>query len=278
VSAHIKALEEELDVDLFERRSNGMQLTPGGRRLLGEAQKLLDAAQSLLNEARAIKGGVAGVARVGTLSDPQFIRVAELMNAAVERYPAIEIQLQHEVTGEAFEEVRDGLLDASYYYGDLDHPRVIGLALREITYRIVAPASWRERIAHAGWKDIASEPWIMTPPISTHHQLASDLFRRHGAAPAKVVEADDEFVVGSLVVAGLGMGLMREDLALEHMRAGAVCLWHDVRLTTTLQFVYPRERASDPVIGALLDLLHEVWGLPEAREDRPPAVPCAAAR
>jgi DNA-binding transcriptional LysR family regulator len=277
VSAHIKALEEELEVDLFERRSNGMQLTPGGRRLLGEAQKLLDAAQSLLSEARAIKGEVAGVARVGTLSDPQFIRVAELMNAAVERYPAIEIQLQHEVTGEAFEKVRDGVLDASYYYGDLDHPRVIGLALREITYRIVAPASWRQRIARAGWKDIASEPWVMTPPISTHHQLASGLFRRHGAAPAKVVEADDEFVVGSLVVAGLGMGLMREDLALEHMRAGEVCLWQDVRLTTTLQFVYPRERASDPVIGALLDLLQEVWGLRDPRADRPSAFPRAAA-
>jgi DNA-binding transcriptional LysR family regulator len=277
VSAHIKALEEELDVDLFERRSNGMQLTPGGRRLLGEAQKLLDAAQALLNEARAIKGEVGGVARVGTLSDPQFIRVAELMNAAVERYPAIEIQLQHEVTGEAFEKVRDGLLDASYYYGDLDHPRVIGLALREITYRIVAPAWWRERIAQAGWKDIASEPWVMTPPISTHHQLASGLFRQHGAAPAKVVEADDEFVVGSLVVAGLGMGLMREDLALEHMRAGEVCLWQDVRLTTMLQFVYLRERASHPVIGALLDLLQEVWGLREPQQDPAPAVPRAAA-
>src|SRR5688572_1746838 len=112
VSAHIKALEEELELELFERRSNGMLLTAAGRRLLGEAQKLLDAAQGLLHEARAIKGEVAGIARVGTLSDPQFIRVAELMNAAVLRYPSIELQLHHEVTGAAFEKVRDGALDA----------------------------------------------------------------------------------------------------------------------------------------------------------------------
>ena len=261
VSAHIKALEEELELDLFERRPTGMLLTPAGRRLLLEAQKLLAAAQGLLNEARAIKGEVAGLARVGTLSDPQFIRVAELMNAAIVRYPSIELQLHHEVTGEAFEKVRDGLLDASYYYGDLSHPRVTALALREVTYRIVAPAAWSERIARAGWKEIAAEPWVLTPAISTHHQLASSLFRKHEIAPTKVVEADDEFVVGSLVVAGLGMGLMREDLALEHMRAGEVCLWRDVRLNTTLQFLYLRERQDDPVIRALLSLLGQVWGL-----------------
>jgi DNA-binding transcriptional LysR family regulator len=266
VSAHIKALEEEFELALFERRSNGMRLTPAGRRLLVEAQKLLAAAQSLLNEARAIRGEVAGVARVGTLSDPQFIRVAEWMNAAVLRYPAIEIRLQHVVTGEGFEKVRDGELDGSFYYGDLTHPKVAALVLREITYRIVAPSAWAPRIGTAEWAAIATEPWVMTPAISTHHQLASTLFHAHGIAPTKVVEADDEFVVGSLVVAGLGMGLMREDLAQERMRAGKVCLWRDVRLSTTLQFVYPQEQAASPVIRALLDVLHDVWELPRHKD------------
>jgi DNA-binding transcriptional LysR family regulator len=263
LSAHVKALEEELGLELFERRSNGMLLTTAGRRLIAQAQALLDAAQAMRDEARAIKGEIAGIARVGTLSDPAFIKVAALMNAAVVRYPSVEIQLHQEVTGAAFEKVREGALDASFYYGDLSHPRVTGMPLREITYRIVAPAAWHSRIARAAWADIAAEPWVMTPPISTHHQLASALFRKHAIAPAKVVEADNEFVVGSLVVAGLGMGLMREDLALERERAGEVCLWKDVRLTTGLQFVYLRERAGDPVLRALLDLLQDVWGLRE---------------
>ena len=38
VSAQIKALEEELEVELFQRRSSGMALTAAGKRLLGEAQ------------------------------------------------------------------------------------------------------------------------------------------------------------------------------------------------------------------------------------------------
>lgn len=261
LSAQIRALEDALEVELFERKSNGMVLTAAGKRLVVEAEKLLSAARALRNEARAIKGEVAGIASVGTVSDPAFIRVGELLSAAVERYPRIEIQLHHEVSGEAFERVRDGALDASFYYGELAHRSVAGLTLRQIAYRIVAPAAWKERIDDAGWADIAGEPWIMTPSISTHNQLASALFREHEIGPTKVVEADDEAVISSLVVSGLGMALMREDLALEKANAGEVCLWKDLRLTTTLQFVYLREREQDPIIRALLDLLKDVWNL-----------------
>jgi DNA-binding transcriptional LysR family regulator len=273
LSAQIKGLEEEFEVDLFERSSSGMALTSAGKRLLGEAKKLLSAAQALRNEARAIKGTVAGVARVGTVSDPEFIRVGALMSAAVERYPLVEIQFHHEVSGAAFEKVRDGALDASFYYGGFAHPDVVALELREITYRIVAPAAWNDRIAGATWTDIAREPWIMTPPISTHSQLAAALFLQHNIAPTKVVEADDEVVVSSLVLAGLGMALMREDLALEKAGAREICLWTDVQLTTSLQFVYRRDRERDPILLALVDTLDDVWKLgvaAETRTGRPP--------
>ena len=261
LSAQIKALEDELGMELFDRKPNGMVLTGAGKQLVTEAQGLLSAAQTLRDHARAIKGEIAGIIRLGTVSDPQFIRVGELLSAAVERYPLLEIQLHHEVSGAAFEKVRDGGLDASFYYGEMTHPGVAGIGLREITYRIVAPAAWKDRIAHAGWNHIAGEAWIMTPPISTHHQLASTLFRSQGIEPTKVVEADDEVVVASLVLAGLGMALMREDIALEKAQGGEICLWQDVRLSTTLQFIYAREREQDPAMRPLLELLKEVWSL-----------------
>src|SRR6185503_2043749 len=186
-----------------------------------------------------------------------------------------EIQLSHEVSGAAFEKVRDGNLDASFYYGEWTHPHVATIALREITYRIVAPAGWKARVEQADWNDIAGEPWIMTPAISTHHQLAAILFREHGIQPTKVVEADDEFVVSSLVMSGVGIALMREDLALEKVRTGEICLWRDVRLSTTLQFIYARERQYDPTMGALLQTLEEVWQLSPPRPSVAAQAPAA---
>ncbi len=274
LSAQIRALEDELQLELFERKHSGMALTPAGRRLAVEANKLLSAAQALRNEARAIKGEVSGVARLGTVSDPGFIRVSDFLALAIERYPLLEIQLQHVVSGEAFEQVREGVLDASFYYGEASHPDVAAADLREITYRIVAPAAWAQRTEGAAWPELAALPWILTPSISTHNQLATRLFAEHGMSPSKVVEADDEVVISSLVVAGLGVALMREDLAQAKAAAGEVALRSDVKLSTTLRFVYRRAREQDPVIRSLVDVVHDVWALqlrpPRQRRRAPP--------
>jgi DNA-binding transcriptional LysR family regulator len=259
LSAQIKALEDELGVPLFERLPGGMELTPAGRKLLPEAHKVVAAAQVLRSHASAFKGEVAGRVRVGTVSDPDFIRVADLLAQAVDAFPLLEIELHNEVSGAAFEKVRDGALDASFYYGSLTHPAVAAMPLREFAYRVVAPAAWRDRVENAPWDEIVAMPWIMTPPISTHSALAGELFREHGVSPARRVEADHEAVISSLVVAGVGVSLMREDLAVEAAAKDDVVLWADTRLPTTLSFVYLAEREDEPVVRALRDVLDRVW-------------------
>jgi DNA-binding transcriptional LysR family regulator len=269
VSAQIKALEDELELALFERTSSGMVLTSAGGRLLADAEKVLAAAQLMRNEAKALKGEVAGKVSVGTTSDPSFIRVGEFLNATVERYPLLQVELHQAVTGAAFAKVRDGELDASFYYGEIEHPSVEGTRLRESTYRVAAPAAWASRVVDADWSEIAMQPWVITPSISTHHKLVRALFDKHGIEPTKVVEADQESVIANLVVSGVGLSLIREDLALEKEAAGEVCIWRDVRLETTLWFIYLQARKDDPAIRALLGVLRDTWKL--AREPAPQA-------
>ena len=261
LSAQLKALEEDLDLQLFERTPSGMLPTAAGRRVLVSADKVLAAAQALQNEARLLKGQVVGNASIGTLSDPDFIRLGQFMNSAVQRFPLLHLELHQEVTGVAIEHVASGDLDASYYYGEIGSHEIAGLPLRDIAYRVAAPAGWKDRLQNADWAEIAEMPWIIPPPISTHHKLVYALLRKHDVEPGKVVEADQEAVISSLVVSGLGIALMREDLALEKVAAGEVCLWNDIRLLTTLWFIYRRERQHDPVIRALLSVQEELWDL-----------------
>jgi len=263
VSAQIKALEDELDLVLFDRTSSGMVLTSAGERLLTDAERVLSAAQALRNVAKALKGEVTGKVRVGTTSDPGFIRVGEFLNMTIARHPLLQVELHQEVTGAAFSKVRDGELDASFYYGEIDHPGVAALRLRGSTYRVAAPAAWKRRVVDADWSEIAKQPWVITPAISTHHKLVRALFDKHGIEPTRVVEADQETVIANLVISGVGLSLIREDLALEKETVGQVCLWRDVRLETTLWFIYSVARKDDPAILALLDVLHDTWNLDE---------------
>ncbi len=261
LSAQIKALEEELEVRLFERTPAGMQTTRAGRELLAHAERVLAEAEALRRAASTVRGEIAGRLSIGTLSDPQFIRLGDVLGKAVERFPLLELELHHEITGAALEAVRDGTLDASFFYGDISAPQVAGLALRELVYRVAAPAEWKARIDGASWRELAALPWIVTPPISTHHHLLQAIFSEHGVAPAKVIEADNEFVITNLVASGLGVSLMREDLALVREQAGEVCIWSQARVRTTLWFIYRAERASEPLLAALLQVVAETWAV-----------------
>ena len=186
-------------------------------------------------------------------------RVGEFLAHALEEHPLLEIEIHHEVTGEAFEKVRDGTLDASFYYGNVEHAEMAAVPLINFAFRVVAPATWADRIKHASWDEIVAMPWILAPAISALRTLAEALFNERGSSPVMRVESDNEAVIRSLVVAGSGVALMREDVAKEAAAAGEIAIWSNVRLETTLQFLYLKQREHDPEIWALLDVLHDVW-------------------
>jgi DNA-binding transcriptional LysR family regulator len=260
VSGQIKALENEFEVRLFDRLTSGMELTAAGRQLLAHAMKVLAAADALKFAARNLKGEISGTLRIGTVSDPHTIRIGELLGCAVRRFPGLELELHREVSGVALENVREQKLDASFYFGDDPGAGFTALPLREVVYRVAAPANWTARVKDASWAEIAAMPWIVTPHVSTHSRLVESLFAAHDIdVPQRHIEADDEHVIVDLVQAGVGISLIREDIALERQAAGAVVVWPAARLNTMLWFVCRAENDQDPLVSALLDLVRETW-------------------
>jgi DNA-binding transcriptional LysR family regulator len=226
-----------------------MELTPAGRELLAHAQKVLAAADELKNAAMQLKGEVVGTLRIGTVSDPASNRLGELLAFAVKRHPRLKLELHHEMTGSALEAVRDGELDGSFYFGDAPGGEFVALPLRQFVYVIAAPAAWSDRVKHADWSGMAALPWVRTPAISTHTRLTEALFIEHGVEPpAHQIEADDESVLVNLVSAGVGVSLMRDDVAREQAKAAAICIWPKARLRTMLWFVGAAQRAEQALI------------------------------
>lgn len=259
VSAHIRALEEGLGVRLFERTASGMSLTRAGQELLQHARAVIAAAEQMRRAALAMSGALSGHVRIGSVSDPEFIRLGEFLGRAVERYPLLELDVHQEVSGAALEAVRDGALDASFYFGAAPQRGIDALALTEVVYRVAGPAAWRARIEGADWAALAAMPWILTPSISTHNRLVRALFSEHGVEPSKVVEADNETVISNLIESGVGLSLLREDLAQAKQAAGEACIWQPARLSTTLWFIHLAERRNDPLIAALREVVEQTW-------------------
>ena len=264
LSGQIKALESRLDLKLFERAPSGMVLTSAGRQLLPLALQALAAADEFKNTAAHLSGQVAGTLRVGTVSDPESVRLGRLLAAALRVHPRLEIVVSHQVSGEALEGVREGRLDASYYFGDRPADDIAAVELRKIPYRIVVPAAWAHHVENGEWSTIASIPWVLTPQISTYHMLVTDLFAQQGLPlPARFVEADDESVITNLVVSGVGASLMREEIAQELENNGTAKIWGSTRVVSTMWFIALATRRDDPLIRASFDLVRESWKEPD---------------
>lgn len=259
VSGHLKALEETLNLKLFERSATGVRLTKAGQALLPKAQAILAVAGEFRHLAQDLRGKLTGKARVGTILDPSFIRLGQFMSSVLDLYPWLEIELQHGISTWAIENVGNGVLDSAFCMGHLTGTAIHAVNLTEMAYRVVAPTDWKEKIAAADWADIAAMPWIRPPRMSPHQQMADEMFSRHNLKPLQVVEADQEQTIKSLIAAGVGLGLMREDLAFVAQSAGEVCVWRKARPTTTLSFIYLNDRATDPVIVAMRNVVRKIW-------------------
>jgi DNA-binding transcriptional LysR family regulator len=275
LSAQIRALEDELGVELFERHAAGMGLTPAGRQLLASAHDVIAAAQALRSKARALGGEVQGTVRMGTVADPAFVRLPQVLLGAAQRFPLLDVEVTQQVSGEAFARVRDGRLDASFYFGDLADPAVDAVELHRFDFVVVAPRAWRGRVVGAAFEALAAQPWILTPPASTLRVLCDAEFARHGISPVTRVSADNEDVVRALVVAGLGLALMRDADAQALAAQGKVAVWDGPRLPCSLSFLWNQARADEPAVRAIVELASAAWRT-DAPVDAPgPATPAS---
>lgn len=259
VSGQIKALEEQLGLKLFERGPSGVRLTKAGEALLPHAKSVVGQAAEFRKAAKALEGHLTGKARVGTILDPAGTRLGAWVSALFERHPWLDLTLQHGISTWVIEGVSSGALDAGFSLGGGFSANVRVLTLAELPYCVVAPASWAQRIAGTDPRRIAALPWVRPPRHSPHQQMLDSLFEPLHLHLATVVEADQESSISTLVKAGIGLGLMREDLARAAAQAGEVCIWAGATPVTPLSFLYARGRDNDPVISALRDAVEQVW-------------------
>ncbi len=266
VSHQIKRLAEETGTTLFRRTSRGLELSNSGAELLAKAEQVLEALAEFRRSAQQGRGGVSGVLRIGTIVDPEFIRLGPLLLRLRADYPGITTELTHGVSGEVLARLMRGHIDAGFYLSTPDGPvlqqneeRLHTVRLADFAYRVIAPAGWQARVETAGWEALAELPWIGTPPTSAHHRLLAEIFTRHNCRQNIVALVDQEASMLEMVRAGVGLSLCRESIALHQRQAFGIAVGNAVSVPACLGFATMNRNLGRDTIAALLDSLQEIW-------------------
>jgi DNA-binding transcriptional LysR family regulator len=114
LSQQIKALERELDVQLFRRKARGVELTEAGRAFLDNARTMLAQLDHTCETTRRTARGEQGRICVGiTPSGPFHPFVPRVIRAFREAYPLVSLTLEEHSSNELVERLRNEQIDAA---------------------------------------------------------------------------------------------------------------------------------------------------------------------
>ena len=117
--------------------------------------------------------------------------------------------------------VRGGTLDASFYFGAEPEADLESIELRDIVYHVTMPVAWAAELAERAVGDDRAAPVDRRPEPSSHRRLVMELFHAPVPSPERIVEADNESVINNLVESGVGVSLIRDEIATQSVEPAA---------------------------------------------------------
>jgi DNA-binding transcriptional LysR family regulator len=150
LSYQIRSLENEIGVQLFERRSRKVFLTDAGYRFLDAARLVLQQAEVAVDIARQSKSGAVGTVRIGFGKGLGDI-VSMVINQYLRLFPNIEIDVRDVFSGLQVEALRSRKIDIGFSHGhpaslDLVSEKLFNEGLTIVVPR-VSPLARRPRLA-----------------------------------------------------------------------------------------------------------------------------------
>src|SRR5207302_7421215 len=178
VSARIRALEDSLNVRLFERGKHGLALSAAGRALRPHAEQLLRAvalACQAVHDLRPRAGGALQIAAV--LSICTYL-LPDVLKRFQDAHPRTLITVRSGHSKEVLEMILRGEAEVGLARS-LNHPEVETLSLRDDPLILVArPASWPAGQRRARLAEVADRPLVFFDRGSSDWTLTHGLFRR----------------------------------------------------------------------------------------------------
>jgi len=210
LTQQIKALEEELQCQLFERLGRHIRLTQAGEKLLKFAEETFARYERLKEDLRALQGRHQGRLKMAAPFTTLYHLVPSTIQEYIKRFPYVELTILDRPQRQVVALVQDGDVD-------------LGLVLETVAPKNLTRTRWcpvrtalmvpeGHPLIGAGKVTpgaIARYPLIL-PPKSLEHlgrERLEEIFRREGLEFRVIMESANVELTALYVEMGLGVGV-----------------------------------------------------------------------
>lgn len=223
VSSRVKELEGALNMELFSRKNQRVQLTPAGRNALAHAERVLNAAQDFERLGGA-GPPLEGVLRLGSDESTALLALADVLSRLKLRHPKLIVELSIDIGAVLTEKLRKRELDVALhtYAGAASHvfdellgwEEFLWIASRDL------PIPEGEFVPA-----VASRlPIVTHSPPSTLNALVRKWLQGGGQDFEGVNSCNSLQLMLQLVRAGHAIAVLPEPLVREHLATGELRL------------------------------------------------------
>ncbi|MFF9098879.1 LysR family transcriptional regulator [Streptomyces sp. NPDC014802] len=220
VTGQVRALEDALGTQLFDRLGSRIRLTDAGERLLPYARQIIE----LTEEARAAVAGAeepSGTLAVGTMESLTNYRLPPLLEFFHHRYPKVRLTLRPTLGDETRQALRQGTYDLGFLMEEeTEHPGLECEVLAVEPLVLVAAPGHRLHGGEVAVADLVREPLLATEPGCAYR----DLFEREltAVAPVEFREFGTIEATKRAAAAGLGVCLLPEVTVAAELAEGSL--------------------------------------------------------
>ncbi|MGW2629615.1 hydrogen peroxide-inducible genes activator [Streptomyces chattanoogensis] len=211
LSGAVSALEEALGVQLLERTTRKVLLSPAGERVAARARTVLEAVGELMEEAEAARAPFTGVLRLGVIPTVAPYLLPTVLRLTHGSYPDLDLQVHEEQTASLLEGLTQGRLDLLLLAVPLGVPQVTELPLFDEDFVLVAPKQhWLGGRADIPREALKELDLLLLDEGHCLRDQALDICREAGrdeGAPVTTTAAGLSTLV-QLVAGGLGVTLL----------------------------------------------------------------------
>lgn len=113
LSMQIQKLEEELNVQIFNRSKKPIELTEVGKKIVEQAKVIVDESNRIIDIVHQQKGFIGGEFRLGIIPTVMPTLLPMFLNNFNNKYPKVKLIIEELTTEEIIKKLTDGHLDAA---------------------------------------------------------------------------------------------------------------------------------------------------------------------
>lgn len=263
VSSHIATLEKELNVQLFDRTSKEVLLTPAGESFLNYAIEILNTRDKAISYVSNFNTHIKGKLKIGASTTPCNVVLPDLIKTFNNKYPDVSYSIFEQSSGKIKDDIVKFNCEIGIIGSNVSDDKIKCYKLLEDNLVLISSPEL-DLPEEMPMESILKYKFVMREKTSATRKTFEDSLNNLGFNPTDIdicCEVNSLDSLFQFVKNGIGISVISEAVCNDYLAAYNVKKTHisNVSLKRDIYLVLSSKRTLTPTAKAFFNLCKEIY-------------------